>query len=59
MFDYKGRNEKVDVDGEQELTNALIKVDPGPAAEGLLPQGHGEKDTPAPIAAATAASPRR
>ena len=60
VFEYKGRNEKVTSDGEQELTNGLIKVDPGPAAEGLLrPGARRERHGRAPTAAATTASSRR
>jgi ABC-type uncharacterized transport system involved in gliding motility auxiliary subunit len=45
VFDYKGRNEKVSSDGEQELTNALIKVIQGRQPKVYFTQGHGEKDT--------------
>ena len=45
VFDYKGRNEKVTSDGEQELTNALIKVLQGRQPKVYFTQGHGEKDT--------------
>jgi ABC-type uncharacterized transport system involved in gliding motility auxiliary subunit len=45
VFDYKGRNEKVTSDGEQELTNALIKVVQGRQPKIYFSQGHGEKDT--------------
>ena len=45
VFDYKGRNEKVTNDGEQELTNALIKVVQGRQPKLYFTQGHGEKDT--------------
>jgi ABC-type uncharacterized transport system involved in gliding motility auxiliary subunit len=45
VFDYKGRNEKVTGDGEQELTNALIKVVTGRQPKVYFTQGHGEKDT--------------
>ena len=45
VFDYKGRNEKATTDGEQELTNALIKVITGRQPKIYFTQGHGEKDT--------------
>jgi ABC-type uncharacterized transport system involved in gliding motility auxiliary subunit len=45
VFDYKGRNEKVNSEGEQELTNALIKVIQGRQPKVYFTQGHGEKDT--------------
>ena len=45
VFDYKGRTEKVTSDGEQELTNALIKVVQGRQPKVYFTQGHGEKDT--------------
>src|SRR4051794_6488473 len=45
VFDYKGRNEKATSDGEQELTNALIKVIQGRQPKVYFTQGHGEKDT--------------
>jgi ABC-type uncharacterized transport system involved in gliding motility auxiliary subunit len=45
VFDYKGRNEKVNSEAEQELTNALIKVIQGRQPKVYFTQGHGEKDT--------------
>ena len=45
VFDYKGRTEKATSDGEQELTNALIKVVQGRQPKVYFTQGHGEKDT--------------
>jgi ABC-type uncharacterized transport system involved in gliding motility auxiliary subunit len=45
VFDYKGRNEKATSDGEQEVTNALIKVVTGRTPKVYFTQGHGEKDT--------------
>jgi ABC-type uncharacterized transport system involved in gliding motility auxiliary subunit len=45
VFEFKGRNEKVTSDGEQELTNALIKVIQGRQPKVYFTQGHGEKDT--------------
>jgi gliding motility-associatede transport system auxiliary component len=45
VFEYKGRNEKATSDGEQELTNALIKVIQGRQPKVYFTQGHGEKDT--------------
>ena len=47
VFEYKGRNEKAASDGEQELTNALIKVIQGRQPKVYFTQGHGEKDTAA------------
>ena len=45
VFDYKGRTEKATSDGEQELTNALIKVVLGRQPKVYFTLGHGEKDT--------------
>ena len=45
VFEYKGRTEKVTGDGEQELTNGLIKVIQGRTPKIYFTQGHGEKDT--------------
>jgi gliding motility-associatede transport system auxiliary component len=45
VFEYKGRNEKATSDGEQEMTNALIKVVQGRQPKVYFTQGHGEKDT--------------
>jgi ABC-type uncharacterized transport system involved in gliding motility auxiliary subunit len=45
VFEYKGRNEKATSDGEQDLTNALIKVLTGRTPKIYFTQGHGEKDT--------------
>jgi ABC-type uncharacterized transport system involved in gliding motility auxiliary subunit len=45
VFEYKGRNEKATSDGEQELTNALIKVVQGRQPKIYFTQGHGEKDS--------------
>jgi ABC-type uncharacterized transport system involved in gliding motility auxiliary subunit len=45
VFEYKGRTEKATSDGEQELTNALIKVIQGRQPKVYFVQGHGEKDT--------------
>lgn len=45
VFEYRGRNEKATSDGEQELTNALIKVIQGRQPKVYFTQGHGEKDT--------------
>jgi ABC-type uncharacterized transport system involved in gliding motility auxiliary subunit len=44
VMEYKGRNEKVNSDGEQELTNGLIKVIQGRQPKVYFTQGHGEKD---------------
>jgi ABC-type uncharacterized transport system involved in gliding motility auxiliary subunit len=45
VFDFKGRNEKVTSETEQELTNGLIKVIQGRTPKILFTQGHGERDT--------------
>jgi ABC-type uncharacterized transport system involved in gliding motility auxiliary subunit len=45
VFEYAGRNEKVNSEGEQELTNGLIKVIQGRQPKVYFTQGHGEKDT--------------
>ena len=45
LFEYKGRTERATSDGEQELTNALIKVITGRTPKVYFTQGHGEKDT--------------
>jgi ABC-type uncharacterized transport system involved in gliding motility auxiliary subunit len=45
VFEYHGRNEKATSDGEQELTNALIKVIQGRQPKVYFTTGHGEKDT--------------
>jgi ABC-type uncharacterized transport system involved in gliding motility auxiliary subunit len=45
VFDFKGRNEKVTSETEQELTNGLIKVIQGRTPKIYFTQGHGEKDT--------------
>jgi ABC-type uncharacterized transport system involved in gliding motility auxiliary subunit len=45
VFEYKGRTEKATGDGEQDLTNALIKVVQGRQPKVYFTQGHGEKDT--------------
>src|SRR4029077_10863139 len=44
VFEYKGRNEKATSEGEQELTNALIKVVQGRMPKIYFTQGHGETD---------------
>ena len=44
VFEYKGRTERAMGDGEQELTNALIKVVQGTQRKVYFVQGHGEKD---------------
>jgi ABC-type uncharacterized transport system involved in gliding motility auxiliary subunit len=43
VFDYDGRVERVTSDGEQELTNGLIKVVQGTRNKVYFVQGHGEK----------------
>jgi ABC-type uncharacterized transport system involved in gliding motility auxiliary subunit len=45
VFDYDGRTERVTSDGEQELTNGLIKVVQGKQNKVYFVQGHGEKST--------------
>ncbi|MBA3297302.1 MAG: Gldg family protein, partial [Acidobacteria bacterium] len=43
VFDYDGRVERVTGDGEQDLTNGLIKVVQGKQQKAYFVQGHGEK----------------
>jgi ABC-type uncharacterized transport system involved in gliding motility auxiliary subunit len=43
VFEYDGRTERVTSDGEQELTNGLIKVVQGKQNKVYFVQGHGEK----------------
>jgi ABC-type uncharacterized transport system involved in gliding motility auxiliary subunit len=45
VFNYKGRTERVNADGEQDMTNAIIKVVSGQQRKVYFTQGHGEKDT--------------
>ena len=45
VFEYDGRTERVTSDGEQELTNGLIKVVQGRQNKLYFVQGHGEKST--------------
>jgi ABC-type uncharacterized transport system involved in gliding motility auxiliary subunit len=45
VLEYGTRTEKVTSEGEQELTNALIKVVQGRQPKVYFTQGHGEKDT--------------
>ena len=45
VFEYDGRTERVTSDGEQELTNGLIKVVQGRQQKVYFVQGHGEKNT--------------
>ena len=45
VFNYKGRSERVNADGEQDLTNAIIKVVSGQQRKVYFTQGHGERDT--------------
>ncbi len=47
VFDYKGRNEKVTSDSEQDVTNGLIKVIQGRQPKVYFTVGHGEHDTAA------------
>src|SRR3954463_2581455 len=44
LFEYKGRTEKVTAEGEQDLTNGLIKAIKGRQPKIYFTQGHGEKD---------------
>ncbi len=44
LVQYQGRTERVNSAGEQELTNALIKVITGTVRKVYFTQGHGEKD---------------
>jgi ABC-type uncharacterized transport system involved in gliding motility auxiliary subunit len=43
VIDYAGRTERVTSDGEQELTNALIKAIQGKTHKVYFVQGHGER----------------
>jgi ABC-type uncharacterized transport system involved in gliding motility auxiliary subunit len=43
VVEYEGRTEKVTSDGEQEITNALIKVLSGKHPKLYFVQGHGER----------------
>jgi len=43
VIDYEGRTERVTSDGEQELTNGLIKVIQGKTHKVYFVQGHGER----------------
>ena len=45
VFEYNGRTEKATGEGEQELTNALIKVVEGRTPKVYFTDGHGEKNT--------------
>ena len=45
VLDYDGRTERVTSDGEQEITNGLIKVVQGRQSKVYFVQGHGEKVT--------------
>jgi ABC-type uncharacterized transport system involved in gliding motility auxiliary subunit len=45
VMEYEGRTEKVSSDGEQELTNGLIKLVQGKQHKVYFVQGHGEKST--------------
>jgi ABC-type uncharacterized transport system involved in gliding motility auxiliary subunit len=45
VMEYEGRTEKVNSDGEQELTNGLIKLVQGKQHKVYFVQGHGEKST--------------
>ena len=45
VLEYDGRTERVTSDGEQEITNGLIKVVQGRQSKVYFVQGHGEKIT--------------
>ena len=45
IFNFKGRSERITSDGEQDLTNAIIKVVSGQQKKVYFTSGHGEKDT--------------
>ena len=45
IFNYKGRTERINADGEQDITNAIIKVVSGQQRKIYFTQGHGERDT--------------
>ena len=45
IIEYKGRQERVMSEAEQDLTNGLIKVITGQQKKVYFVQGHGEKDT--------------
>ncbi len=45
VIDYQGRSERVTSDGEQELTNGLIKVIQGKTHKVYFVGGHGERAT--------------
>jgi ABC-type uncharacterized transport system involved in gliding motility auxiliary subunit len=45
VFNYKGRTERVTSNGEQDLTNGIIKVVTGQQKKVYFTQGHGEKET--------------
>jgi ABC-type uncharacterized transport system involved in gliding motility auxiliary subunit len=45
VFEYDGRTERVTSDGEQELTNGLIKVVQGKQLKVYFVQGHGERNS--------------
>jgi ABC-type uncharacterized transport system involved in gliding motility auxiliary subunit len=45
VIEYDGRTERVTSDGEQEITNGLIKVVQGKQSKVYFVQGHGEKNT--------------
>lgn len=44
IFEYQGRTERTLQSGEQDITNALIKVIEGKAKKAYFVQGHGERD---------------
>lgn len=47
VVEYAGRTERTTQTGEQDITNALIKVVEGKAKKVYFVQGHGERDTAA------------
>lgn len=44
VIEHKGRKERVTTDGEQDITNAIIKAVEGQQKKVYFVQGHGEKD---------------
>ena len=45
VINYKGRTERITSDGEQDITNGIIKVVSGQQRKVYFTAGHGEKDT--------------
>ena len=44
VFTYKGRTERITQSGEQDITNAIIKVVSGRQPKAYFVKGHGERD---------------